>query len=207
MKDDLTKIWNKRYSEEDYAYGTEPNEFLREKLNDLNPKSILFPAEGEGRNAIYAATLGWKVDAFDISDEGKRKALKLAENKKVNINYRVGNLQELGYEKEQFNTIALIFAHFPATVRMSLHSQLSSLLKSNGIIIFEGFSKKHLTYREKNPNVGGPGNIDQLFSEEELRNDFFDYDFLFFEETEIELSEGKYHNGTGSVIRFVAKKK
>lgn len=207
MKDDLTKIWNKRYSEEDYAYGTEPNEFLREKLNDLKPKSILFPAEGEGRNAIYAATLGWKVDAFDISDEGKRKALKLAENKKVSIDYRVGNLQELGYEKEQFDTIALIFAHFPATVRMSLHSQLFSLLKSNGIIIFEGFSKKHLTYREKNPNVGGPEDIDQLFSEEELRNDFFDYDFLFFEETEVELSEGKYHNGIGNVIRFVAKKK
>ena len=207
MKDDLTKVWNKRYSEEDYAYGTEPNEFLREKLKDLNPKSILFPAEGEGRNAIYAATLGWKVDAFDISDEGKRKALKLAENKKVSIDYRVGNLLELGYEKEQFDTIALIFAHFPAIVRTPLHSQLSSLLKSNGIIIFEGFSKKHLTYREKNPNVGGPGDIDQLFSEEELRNDFFDYNFLFFEEAEVELSEGKYHNGTGSVIRFVAKKK
>jgi hypothetical protein len=43
--------------------------------------SILFPAEGEGRNAVFAAKLGWAVSAFDISNEGKNKGIKLAKKK------------------------------------------------------------------------------------------------------------------------------
>ena len=46
-----------------------------------------------------------------------------------------------------------------------------------------------------------------LFSEEEIKADFKGFEILLLEETEIYLSEGKYHNGKGSVIRFVGRKK
>ena len=85
MDNDVLRMWDTRYGKDEYAYGTEPNQFLKEKLEDLEPGSILFPAEGEGRNAVYAAQLGWKVSAFDISEVGKQKALKLAGQKKVSI--------------------------------------------------------------------------------------------------------------------------
>lgn len=66
--------WNSRYSDTAYAYGKSPNQFLKEQLEKLPIGNILFPAEGEGRNAVFAATLGWKVSAFDISDEGLKKS-------------------------------------------------------------------------------------------------------------------------------------
>ncbi|MBT2564357.1 class I SAM-dependent methyltransferase [Pedobacter sp. ISL-68] len=199
--------WNDRYSTDEFAYGEQPNNYLKEQLMQLDTGTILFPAEGEGRNAVFAAKLGWKVSAFDISIEGKNKALQLAENNNVSIDYQVGELQELDYKAEQFDAIALIYAHFPAAIKSAYHKTLSNYLRRGGLLIFEAFSKKHLHYLAKNEKVGGPKEIDMLFSIEEIRTDFENYEILVLEEKEIELNEGLFHNGQGSVIRFVGRKK
>lgn len=199
--------WDERYSNDEFAYGTQPNNYLRDQLQKLETGYILFPAEGEGRNAVFAAQLGWDVSAFDISTEGKSKALLLAENNNVKIDYQVGELQNLNFKKEQFDVIALIYAHFPADIKSSLHKMLNQYLRKDGFIIFEAFSKKHLEFVLKNEKVGGPKDIESLFSIDEIKSDFPDYDIIELVETEIELSEGVFHNGTGSVIRFLGKKK
>lgn len=206
-EDIWTNRWNDRYRNEEYAYGMEPNAFLKEQLQKLDPGTILFPAEGEGRNAVYAAVLGWNVSAFDISKEGKNKADRLAEKNNVNIDYLVGELDLLNFKNEQFDAIALIFAHFPASIKSDLHKKLSELLKGNGIVIFEAFSKRHIDYVRANEKVGGPKDIESLFSIDEIKSDFSNYDIIELEEKEIELNEGLYHIGTGSVIRFVGRKK
>ncbi|EMO25801.1 thiopurine S-methyltransferase domain protein [Leptospira interrogans serovar Bataviae str. HAI135] len=77
MSDPWTDRWNERYSKEEFAFGEQPNEYLKEQLEKLEIGKILFPAEGEGRNAVFAAKLGWNVSAFDISVEGKRKRFNL----------------------------------------------------------------------------------------------------------------------------------
>ena len=202
-----TQRWNDRYSSEEFAYGEDPNNYLKEQLEKLNPGAILFPAEGEGRNAIFAAKSGWKVSAFDISEEGKNKALKLAAANNVSIDYQVGEFETLDFQKEQFDTIALIYAHFPAEIKSAIHKQLDKLLRKNGIVIFEAFSKTHLEYLAINEKVGGPKDIESLFSIEEIQGDFSNYEIIILEEKEIELNEGVFHNGKGSVIRFVGKKK
>lgn len=199
--------WNERYSSEEFAYGTAPNVFLKEQLANTNCGKILFAAEGEGRNAVFAATLGWEAFAFDISTEGQKKALLLAQQAEVEISYEIGALEQLSYQPEQFDIIALIYAHFPAAIKSTYHKKLITLLKPGGLIIFEAFSKDHLHYNTVNPKVGGPKDIDDLFSIEELTSDFSSFDILQLEQTEIELSEGSFHNGTGSVIRFVGRKK
>lgn len=202
-----TKRWDDRYKSEEFAYGEEPNNFLKEQIEKLNSGTILFPAEGEGRNAIFAAKLGWKVAAFDISEEGKNKALKLAETNNVSIDYQVGEIETLNFHTAQFDVIALIYAHFPAVIKSKIHKQLDKLLRKDGIIIFEAFSKKHLDFVTKNEKVGGPKDIESLFSIEEIKADFSNYEIIELEEKEIELNEGLFHNGTGSVIRFVGRKK
>lgn len=207
MKDAWTHRWDDRYSNEEFAYGEKPNNYLKEKLEKLEAGAILFPAEGEGRNAVFAAMLSWAVSAFDISSEGKNKALKLAEKNNVTIDYQVGELSALDYKPEQFDAIALIYAHFPAAIKSSIHKLLDKYLRPGGVIIFEAFSKKHLEYLAKNEKVGGPKDIESLFSIEEVQLDFSNYDFLELAEAEIELNEGLYHNGLGSVIRFVARKR
>ncbi|MEL1253241.1 class I SAM-dependent methyltransferase [Flavobacterium sp. DGU38] len=207
MANPWTQRWNDRYSNEEFAYGTTPNNYLKEQLEKLNPGTILFPAEGEGRNAVFAAKSGWIAEAFDISTEGKNKALKLAEINNVMINYQVGELEFLNYQAEQFDAIALIYAHFPAEIKSAIHKTLQQYLRKGGIVIFEAFSKKHLEYLAKDDKVGGPKDIESLFSIEEIKSDFPDYEIIELEEKEIELNEGLFHNGKGSVIRFVGRKK
>ncbi|MFD1550733.1 SAM-dependent methyltransferase [Putridiphycobacter roseus] len=207
MENEFLKRWNDVYGNEAYAYGQNPNEFLKEQLANLSPGKILFPAEGEGRNGVYAAELGWEVSAFDISEKGKNKALNLAKAKQVEMDYRVGELAELGFAPASFDAIALIYAHFPPEIKSAYHQALGKLLKKGGIIIFEAFSKSHLKYRAENPKVGGPGQIDFLASMAEIKADFSDFEIIELEEKVVELSEGLYHNGKGAVIRFVGRKK
>ena len=207
MNETWVDRWNDRYSKDEFAYGEEPNNFLKEQLEKLKTGTILFPAEGEGRNAVFAAKLGWAVSAFDISAAGKIKALQLAESNKVSIEYQVGDLQVLNYTPEQFDVIALIYAHFPADIKSLYHKTLDKYLRKNGLIIFEAFSKRHIDYISKNEKVGGPKDIAMLFSIEELKSYFVNYVIIELAEKEIELSEGLFHNGKGSVIRFVGRKK
>lgn len=207
MDESWVDRWNDRYSTAEFAYGEQPNNYLKEQLEKLNPGTILFPAEGEGRNAVFAAKLGWTASAFDISAEGKKKALRLAEANKVSIDYQVGELQALNYSQDQFDAIALIYAHFPAGIKSLYHQTLGNYLRKNGLVIFEAFSKSHIDYIAKNEKVGGPKDIAMLFSIEEIMTDFINYEIIELVEKEIILNEGQFHNGKGSVIRFVGRKK
>ncbi|MBE0304409.1 class I SAM-dependent methyltransferase [Leptospira interrogans] len=207
MSDPWTDRWNERYNKEEFAFGEQPNEYLKEQLEKLKIGTILFPAEGEGRNAVFAAKLGWNVSAFDISIEGKKKAFRLAEANQVKIDYQVGELQTLDYRSEQFDAIALIYAHFPAEIKSYYHKTLSQYLRKDGLVILEAFSKKHIHYVLKNEKVGGPRELEMLFSIDEIKSDFKNYEIIELEEKEIELKEGLFHNGNGSVIRFVGRKR
>lgn len=207
MNETWKERWDERYRTQEFAYGEEPNNYLKEQLEKLQVGTILFPAEGEGRNAVFAARLGWTVSAFDISAEGKKKALQLAETHKVSIDYQVGELQDLQYTAGQFHAIALIYAHFPADIKSEYHKTLDNYVRKGGWIIFEAFSKKHLDYIALNEHVGGPKDIAMLFSIDEIKSDFANYEIIEMAEMEIELNEGLFHNGTGSVIRFVGRKK
>ncbi|MGC3946179.1 MAG: class I SAM-dependent methyltransferase [Chryseolinea sp.] len=200
------KQWDQRYSEEAFAYGKAPNDFFRDQLQLLSPGSILMPADGEGRNGVYAATLGWEVTAVDLSVEGRAKALRLADEMDVRIEYLVGDLESLGFQQESFDAIGLIYAHFLANKKSSIHRKLSTFLKPGGWIIFEAFSKNHLEYVKANPKVGGPRDIEMLFSKDELASDFANYDIKMLEEIEVVNEEGRYHSGASSVIRLVGIK-
>jgi 2-polyprenyl-3-methyl-5-hydroxy-6-metoxy-1,4-benzoquinol methylase len=200
-------MWEDRYKETEFAYGKEPNVFFKEWIQKIEPKSILMPADGEGRNGVFAAQLGWEVTSFDLSQEGKSKALEFAKEMDVSLDYIVGDLEQLEFEKESFDAIGLVYAHFSAPKKSILHKKLNEYLKPGGIIIFEAFSKKHKELNELNPKVGGPKDINMLFSLAEIKADFENYDIAVLEEKEIILDEGKYHIGKGSVIRFVGIKK
>ncbi len=199
--------WNERYANEAYAYGIKPNNYLAQCLEKFTSGKILFAAEGEGRNAVYAAQNAWSVSAFDISQEGKKKADKLAAELNVSINYQVGDYKLMGFEKNQFDAIALIYAHFPAAIKSIIHRDLIEYLKPGGVVIFEAFGKNNLALKQKNPAIGGPDDINMLFSTEELMSDFQNFEIINLEEIEVELQEGLYHNGIGSVVRFLGIKK
>lgn len=192
-------FWDTRYSEQEYAYGTEPNEFFREQLGKGG--KLLLPGEGEGRNAVYAAKNGWEVTAIDLSTEGKNKALKLAGENNVSIKYIVSTLDNYTYKENEYDAIALLFVHFNQDNRERIHRMITKSLKKGGVLLIEAFSKSQI-----NNNSGGPKDLSSLYSIEDLKKDFSDLTIEHLSEHRIELSEGTYHKGTADVIRLRAIK-
>ncbi|MEY2962891.1 MAG: hypothetical protein RL754_152 [Bacteroidota bacterium] len=194
------EMWNERYSKPAYAYGKEPNEFFKEELGKLVPGGMLFPAAGEGRNAVHAIELGWNVIAFDQSFAAKEKAIALAEEKGLTIEYAVANASEYMCPV-LVDAISYSFFHVPAADRKNLYKRLNGFLTLNGHVIFEGFSIKNLDL-----NSGGPKVPSMLFTEEMVRELFADFRSIEVWEERTTLNHGLYHNGEAVVIRARGRK-
>ena len=197
----MKQFWNDRYTKSEFAYGKEPNQFLKKHIRLFPKGKVLFVAEGEGRNAVFAAKNGLQVYAFDYSDSGQKKAMVLASENNVVIDYEVSDVLQLSYEKNSFVSLVFIFAHFPSDIRKKAHEELLSLVKPNGKIVFEAFSKEQLKYTS-----GGPKESAMLFSEDEVRKEFVNVTFDFLKTQLVMLNEGPYHQGEGKVIRFIGTK-
>jgi|AntRauTorckE6833_2_1112554.scaffolds.fasta_scaffold00763_15 SAM-dependent methyltransferase len=197
MKD----FWNERYSEAKYVYGIKPNQFFREQLDPLEPGKIILPAEGEGRNAVYAAQKGWDVQAVDYSESGKEKALKLASDKEVEINYDLSDLGKYEFGEEKYDAAAFIYVHLPRSIIKDVYKNVIRSLKPGAKIIVEVYSVNQIG-RES----GGPKDERVLYTEEKLRDLLSGTNIEWMEEMEVELNEGKYHIGKAMVFRAVARK-
>jgi len=197
-----TDFWDERYSREEYIYGIHPNEFFKEKINGLGKGRVILPAEGEGRNAVYAASIGWQVDCYDPSREGKEKAQKLADINEVNINYNIADHESWEPEAGIYDLAALIYTHCDPTIRKKLHEKVITSLKTGGLVLYEAFRKEQLEL-----DTGGPKNIDMLLSKPIFETEFEDLEIQYLEEVDVKLHEGQYHKGLARVIRMIAKKK
>ncbi|NCP84108.1 MAG: SAM-dependent methyltransferase [Flavobacteriaceae bacterium CG18_big_fil_WC_8_21_14_2_50_34_36] len=197
----MKKFWNERYGKQEYIYGKTPNVFFEKQLQKLKPGKLLLPCEGEGRNAVFAASKGWTVRAFDTSEAGKIKAMKLASENNVDIDYLIDDATTVKYPQSSFEVIAFIYAHFPTNIRKQIHQKAIEWLKPGGKIILEAFNPKQLQN-----NSGGPKELAMLYTEEMLRNDFENLDIELLESKIIELNEGEHHKGKADIIQFVGTK-
>ncbi len=202
MAEYKTDFWNDRYSSDEYVYGTEPNQFFKEQIQIINPAGrLLLPGEGEGRNAVFAAKLGWDVDAYDQSTVAKMKAETLAKLNNVKINYSNVDLGKFVPQKNFYDCAVIIFVHLPSEIRSGFHRKIIESLKPNGKIILELFSKDQF-----GKNSGGPQNLDMLSTIEEIKNDFKGLKTIVLREENINLEEGDKHSGEANVIRYLGQK-
>lgn len=198
MKD----FWDSRYGEEkEFVYGKEPNVFFADQLGNIPPGKLLLPCEGEGRNAVFAAALGWEVDAIDFSDAAREKALAFAKDSGVNMKYYLAEIESFKAPSEFYDAVGLVYAHFHSAKRKQIHAHLLSLLKPGGWVIMEAFSKKQMPYKS-----GGPKDEEMLYDLKSIKEDFQSLKKIIFQEMMIELDEGDYHRGKAMVVRFVGKK-
>jgi 2-polyprenyl-3-methyl-5-hydroxy-6-metoxy-1,4-benzoquinol methylase len=197
----MKEFWDKRYSEVKNVYGREPNKFFKEIIDTLTPEKLLMVGEGEGRNGIYAAKKGWKVDAVDYSEVAKSKAEKFAAEENVQINYSVADISEFNPPENAYDAVGIIYLHLDEDERIKTHQKLVSSLKPSGKLIAEVFDKEQIKM-----NSGGPKNIDLLYSLEDIVSDFQDLDFEKLEKLRTDISEGKFHTGEAIIIRFLGSK-
>ncbi len=198
----MSQFWNDRYRNEAYAYGKEPNAFFKEQIGKLKPGKLFVPGAGEGRDAVYAASLGWDVTALDLSSEGRTKAMQLAAEKDCSIRYEVLDIGSFDLKTPRFDAIALIYFHLPAPLREAIYPKLASALNSGGILILEAFHPSQLRF-----NSGGPKDISMLISAADTERSFASLEKMISLETEVVLDEGPFHQGPAFVTRFAGYRK
>ncbi|NHA15763.1 cyclopropane-fatty-acyl-phospholipid synthase family protein [Thioalkalivibrio sp. XN279] len=194
-------MWDEKYSAEHYVYGKEPNRFLADYAVELPPGDILCLAEGEGRNAVYLAGLGFNVTAVDQSPVGMDKAQRLAAEKGVEIHTICADLADYDFGTARWDGIVSIFGHVAPAVRHKVYAELHKALKPGGILLLEAYTPDQL-----GRGTGGPRSADLLLTADILRAEIPGLDFLHLEELEREVIEGTGHSGLSAVVQLVARK-
>lgn len=193
-------FWDQRYAENETVYGLEPNRFFKAFIDTHQPGSILLPAEGEGRNAVYAASKGWQVDAFDFSPVAREKALKRAKESGVTINYYTMKAEEFRAGK-LYDAVALIYAHLPEAVRRGFHQEVYKSLRSGGYMVLEAFAKEQIHNAS-----GGPKDPALLYDAPTICTDFQFLHMLSCGQKTILLAEGSFHQGKADVLQMIGQK-
>ena len=199
-------MWNEHYSEAEYIFGIEPNDFLKEEFQRIpSGGRVLCLAEGEGRNAVFLAEQGYDVTGMDLSEVGLNKAMTLADDRNVKIHLQIGDLANYQFGESQWDGIVSIWVHMPETIRKHVHAQIADALKPNGIFIVEAYTERQLTMDA----VGGPSATEkQRFgSLVNLRHELAALEEVIGVEKSRMISEGKRHQGLSAVVQFVGLKK
>lgn len=201
--EDPAGMWNRRFSESGYLFGTEPNAWLHDHawLWEAGER-VLSLADGEGRNSVWLAQQGLTVDAFDISEVGVRKARDFARITGVKVNFAVADIGTLQWPRSIYDGVVAIFIQFAhPELRTRIFRGIVQCLKPGGRLILQGYTPRQLEYR-----TGGPPFTSHMYTPELLREGFADLEILELREYETELAEGTGHKGHSALLGMVARK-
>ena len=195
------QLWDERYSQVDYAFGKEPNTFLVSVARQIPPGQVLCLGEGEGRNAVYLAALGYEVVAVDQSAVGLAKAQRLAAERGVAIQTEVCDLSQWPIAPGAWQGIVSIFCHLPSALRRQVHHAVVAGLADGGLFVAEAYTPQQLTFQ-----TGGPRDPDMLPTPALLTNELAGLHFDTLQEQTRSVVEGLYHTGMAAVVQVVARK-
>ena len=194
--------WDARYSEPGWAFGTEPNDFLREQAHHMPRGRVLCLAEGEGRNAVWLAGQGYAVTAVDVSRAGLDKAQRLARARGVRISTVCADLASYEIEPRGWQGIVSIFAHVPAAVRQRAHGAVLTGLAPGGVLLLEAYRPQQI-----GRSTGGPPDDERMLDLGRLRTELGGLEWLLARELDRDVVEGRCHTGAASVVQLVARRR
>jgi SAM-dependent methyltransferase len=189
-----SSYWDARFQEQGFAYGQEPNDFLLSCAPHLTRGKALSLAEGEGRNAVYLAQLGFEVTAVDFSEVGLQKAQALAQQHGVQIQCICADLTDFDIGSDRWHLVVSVFSQPESAVRQRLYGQLAPSLHPGGAFVLESKVGPDPSGKDRYPGLNvliqeiGPLRVVHAREEERV------------------LSEGRYHQGPQRTAQIWAQR-
>lgn len=194
--------WNHRFDRPEFVYGEAPNAFLRQQAEGLAPGRALCVADGEGRNGVWLAGLGWQVVAVDFSAVAQRKAAELARRRAVTLTLVEADVHDWDYPEAAFDLVVDIFSQFSAPgQRARKWAGMRRSLAPGGHLIVMGYSPAQLAH-----GTGGPSQPENLYTPDLLREAFAGLEIVHLEDSEVVLDEGVQHRGRSAIAGLVARR-
>lgn len=197
---DPREFWNHRYALPGWAYGTEPNDFVRE-VAPLLEGPVLCLGEGEGRNAVFLAQRGLEVTALDLSPKALEKAQGLARERGVRLTTLEADLADFVLGEARWGAIVSIWCHLPPWLRMRVHRDVARALVPGGRFVLEGYTPAQLQF-----DTGGPKSLELLFAPDEVKAELAGLTLERFDAKEREVQEGEWHRGRSAVLQVLARR-
>jgi len=187
MKSDQ-KRWDQRFTEKRFAFGKKANSFLRKHIALLPKGKVLDLAAGEGRNAVFLAQHGFKVDAVDISEIGLKKTRTLAEKRMVRVHTILADLDTYQIKGGDYDLITNFYF-----LNRKIIPRIKRGLKRGGLVIFETYLLEH-----RRLHTGGPKNPKYFLKPNEPLHLFKGFRILVYREGIFE--EGGKEKAIASLI-------
>lgn len=196
-------FWDARYDVTDYIFGTAPNRFLASQAALIQPgMRALSVADGEGRNSVWLAERGAIVHALDISPVALAKAQTLATSRGVAVRFEQADLLSWQWPEAEYDLVVAIFIQFaPPPERDTIIAGIRRCLKPGGTLVLQGYTPRQITFA-----TGGPGKVENMYTESLLRVWFGDWHIRHLIEHEDIISEGSHHHGQSALVDLVAIK-
>lgn len=196
-------MWDERYSQEGYLFGTAPAVFLERHRDRLVPgATALAIADGEGRNSVFIAQQGLTVTAMDGSAVAVAKARALAAEHVVAVDFHVADILGWDWQPAAYDLVVGIFFQFLAPEqRPQVFEGMKQTLRPGGTLLVHGYRPEQVDY-----GTGGPPIRENMYTEELLTEAFGDLQIEVLESYDAEIAEGTGHLGMSALIDLVATK-
>jgi len=174
-KKSAQEVWNQHYQGENYFFGKEAIAFLKSYVESLKQGAALDVAMGEGRNAVFLASKGFSVEGIDGSKVAVEKAIRLAQEKNVQLEAKTQNLDFFLMPLMKYDTIMMNYYRPQAR----FFSEIRRGLKAGGTFLLEAYTVEHYKkHTEKLPWL----TLDQCYKPNEVLSLVKDLNILYYRE-------------------------
>ncbi|WP_131745883.1 class I SAM-dependent methyltransferase [Frankia sp. Cppng1_Ct_nod] len=161
--------WDRRHAGTGLLWTAEPNQVVIEQLTALTPGRALDLACGEGRNAVWLATRGWRVTGMDFSEVAIRKARELSRRFDVTPDWIHADVLEWTPAPGSYDLVTICYLHLPAAERRAVLRRAAHALVPGGTLLVLGHDRANLTDGSE-----GPADPQLLLDADELLEDLAD---------------------------------
>jgi SAM-dependent methyltransferase len=158
--------WNERYGTDELVWRAEPNQFLVEEVERLTPGRALDLACGEGRNAVWLASQGWRVVGMDFSSAGLAKGRRMADERGVEVTWVEADAVSWIPPRSGFDLVVLMYLQLPYDQRRAALGHAAAALAPRGVLLVVGHDATNPT-----EGFGGPQDPAVLCSAEDIVGD------------------------------------
>lgn len=154
--------WDARYAGKDPVWSLEPNAWVAQTLAHLEPGAAVDLGAGEGRNALWLASLGWEVTAVDYSAVGLATGAGRAADLGLDVNWVKADATTW-VSPDLVDLVLVSYLQLPAADLSRAIGAAAGYLAPGGTLALVGHDRDNL-----HRGVGGPQDPAVLHTVEEL---------------------------------------
>jgi 2-polyprenyl-3-methyl-5-hydroxy-6-metoxy-1,4-benzoquinol methylase len=136
------EFWDQRYGSADRIWSGQPNAQLVANVADLPAGEALDVGSGEGADAIWLASKGWRVTAVDVSavalERAARQAASFGDQVASRITWEQRDMLSWDPGRARFDLVSAQFMHLPRPAQDEMHTRLAAAVRPGGTLLIVG---------------------------------------------------------------------